>query len=131
MKCSNYMDALRARYNLKSDYALAAMLNQPRNYLSRWRAGKIAWDDATALHVATLLEIDPAIVIAAAHAERARDQQEKNVWLDMVRRLGGGLVGLMLWAIIALPLLAPPNAYAAVLQFQAPTQGNVYYVKQA
>lgn len=84
-----FLDAIKARYNLPSDYALAPYLGVTRSSVSRLRNKQDFLGDSTALRVAELLDLDPGVVAAAAHAERARQPAEKAMWEDVWKKLGG------------------------------------------
>lgn len=60
-----FLDELKAKHGGISDYAIAPMLGVTRGAVSKYRVGKDYLGDATAIRVAELLEIDPAIIIAA------------------------------------------------------------------
>lgn len=75
-----FLDALKARNGGASDYAIAKILGVTQQTVSRWRVGKDFLGDSTAIKVGKLLEIDPRYVVACAHAERAKTDDEKTVW---------------------------------------------------
>ena len=84
----DFMEALKARHSLASDYAIAKKLGITCSAVSKWRNQQDFLGDATSIKVAKLLDIDPAYVVACAHAERARSEDEKSIWqgiADMVR----------------------------------------------
>jgi transcriptional regulator with XRE-family HTH domain len=118
---TEYLDEAKARLNLPSDYALAKAIGATRQAISNYRNGKTAFDDTTALKVAELLEVDPAIVVSAAHAERARKPEEKAVWASIYERLSKGLP-VVLMATCAGLMSAPSNHAQA-------SDSTVYYVK--
>lgn len=91
-----FMDAVKTRLALPSDYALAPVLGITRASVSRFRNGKDAFGDATAMRVAELLGIDPGFVIACAHRERAKTDAERAVWTAMLEKLGGLAAALLL-----------------------------------
>jgi hypothetical protein len=118
-----FLDAVKARHSVPSHYALAKKLGCTHQTVSKYRLRKDFLGDSTAIKVAELLEIDPAIVIASAHAERAKKDDERAAWESIVRRLGGA-AALVVVGLFA--LLAPPPANAS------PHDNgtlNVYYVK--
>lgn len=91
-----FLNAVKARYDAPSDYAAAKILGVTHQTVSKWRVGKDFIGDSTALTVARLLEIDPAYVIACAHAERAKKADERAVWVTIMERLGGAAAALLL-----------------------------------
>lgn len=75
-----FLQAVKARHSVKSDYALAPLLGVTRASISRLQSGKDFMGDSTAIKVAKLLEIDARYVLACTHAERAKEETEKAVW---------------------------------------------------
>ena len=86
---TDFLDAVKAKTGLSSDYAIAKILGVTHQTVSRYRVGKDFLGNSTAIKVAVILEIDAAIVIACAHAERARSEQERELWEHIVKALGG------------------------------------------
>jgi transcriptional regulator with XRE-family HTH domain len=75
-----YLDAVKARLDLPSDYALAKALCVTRAAVSKYRLGLSVFDDNTALRVAEVLSVTPFEVIAAANAERSKDEPVRALW---------------------------------------------------
>lgn len=105
----HFLDAVKARHSLPSDYALAPLLRITRSEVSRLRNGKNYLGDSTAIRVAELLAIDSGIVIAAVHAERAKSDQERTAWTSIFEKLGG-LAALVLIGIGGLSAAPPAQA---------------------
>lgn len=57
---TDFLDEVKDRLNLPSDYALAGALGVTRAAVSKLRNGKDSLGDTTALKVAELLDVDPA-----------------------------------------------------------------------
>jgi len=83
----DFLDAIKARFGGLSDYAAAKKIGVTRSAVSCYRNKKSSFDVLTAVRVAELLEIDPAIVVTSAHAERARTPEERATWESITRRL--------------------------------------------
>lgn len=81
-----FLDALKTRYDLPSDYALAKFLGVTKASISYYRNRKSFFDDSVAEHVAKLLKIDTGYVIACVHSERARKESEKAIWQRIADR---------------------------------------------
>jgi predicted transcriptional regulator len=115
----DFLEALKARYQLVSDYSIAKLLGVTRACVSSYRNNKSFFDDSTAIHAAKLLEIDPAYVVACVHSERAKSDDQKAVWREIMEKFGGVAASVVIGlAVTALPA---PNACA---------EGHsVYYVK--
>lgn len=107
------LDAVRSRYGIRSDYALARFLNQPTNLVSRWRAGKGGPGDAVAAQLAGLLDLDAGYVLARLYAERATDAAGRAVWEALARRLAPAVAGLLAVLLLA-PLLGADGAALAL-----------------
>lgn len=77
---NEFLDALKTRLNCRSDYALAKALGVTSVSMMRWRGGG-AFNDKNAMHVAKLLELPPAYVLACMGAQRAdEDMESSGVW---------------------------------------------------
>lgn len=82
-----YLDALRVRYDIPSDYQLAKFLNVTRATVSAWRKGFTMFDDVNAARVAELLDLHPCHVMACMHAARENDHPEiAKMWRDVARQ---------------------------------------------
>lgn len=117
------LDALKQHQGGVSDYAIAKTLGVTRGAVSIWRNGKGYFDDSTAIRVAELLKIDPAIIIASVHAERSKSEKEKAVWREILEKLGGVAAGVLL--TIGAATLPAHQAEASALN----SGHSVYYVK--
>lgn len=116
-----FLDALKARHSVQSDYALAKMLGVTHQSASAWRKGRVFFDDSTAIQVGKLLEIDPAYVVACVHAERAKKDDEKAVWREIMEKFGGVAATVVIG--IATATLAMPEASEGRLGFN----DNIHY----
>ncbi|MBU9320385.1 hypothetical protein KTE24_06900 [Burkholderia gladioli] len=94
----DYLDAVKAKLDLPSDYAAAKHLRVTRASVSRYRLGEGAFDDTTALRVAEILGVDPLEVIASANAERARDDETRQLWVRTLEKISTGFRTLVLLA---------------------------------
>ncbi|WP_229415648.1 helix-turn-helix domain-containing protein [Pseudoduganella armeniaca] len=81
MNTLEYLDAVKRRHGITSDYALAKLLKIGQPAISAYRNGRRIIDDDTALAVAVALEVNPLAVIAAANAERAKTPRRKRAGL--------------------------------------------------
>jgi hypothetical protein len=117
-----FLDAVKAKRGLASDYALANYLGESHQRISNYRVKRSFLDDSMAVKVAEALEIDPLYVIASVHAERAKKESEKKVWTDILEKLGGIAASVVIG--LALTALPSPDAFAS-----AQNSHSVYYVK--
>lgn len=80
MRTVEYLDALKARHSIETEAALERLLHVSKATRKNYRHGRTAFDDATALRVAGLLEVDPARVLADMAAERATSPEVRAIW---------------------------------------------------
>lgn len=97
----DFLNAIKAAHGLTSDYQLAKFLGLTQSSISLSMSGRTYLGDETAIKVAEALKIDPAIVMASVHYERAKKEQEKAVWRGILERLGG-IAATVLIGIFAL-----------------------------
>lgn len=86
-----YLDEVKAKLDLASDYALAKHWQVSKQDISSYRSGNRTLGEDRALEVARILGIDPAEVLIATHAERAKSEQARQVWEDVFLKLTDGL----------------------------------------
>jgi predicted transcriptional regulator len=86
MNTIELLDAVKARREITSDYALAKVLGITQQAVSSYRAGNSAISDDVALTVAEILQIHPLQVIAAANAERAKTPEQKERWMNLMEK---------------------------------------------
>lgn len=111
-----FLDAVKARHSLPSDYALAPILGITKQEVSKLRNQKAYLGNQTAIQVAKLLELDPAEVLASAHAERAKCPEEKAAWQSIMERLGGAAA----CALLGVALVSPSPSEAAPVAPEQP-----------
>jgi transcriptional regulator with XRE-family HTH domain len=86
MNTLEYLTACKERLGIESDYALAKALGVAQTTVSSYRIGRSRIDDNVALSIASILEIEPIVVIAHANAERAKTKEQKARWLGLVEK---------------------------------------------
>ncbi|MFM0642088.1 helix-turn-helix transcriptional regulator [Paraburkholderia metrosideri] len=89
---------MKAKLGIESDYALAKALNVSRSAVSKWTSSKGTFDEDTCFQVADVLGLRPFEVVAAMHAERARDDQHRAFWTDAWENFSKGFRSLVLRA---------------------------------
>ncbi|OJA63787.1 hypothetical protein BGV68_01840 [Burkholderia ubonensis] len=75
-----WLDAVKERLQIESDYAAAKALGVTRFSVSSWRNGRATFDDDTAFRVAEILEVNPLEVIVSCRAERAKNDDQRHAW---------------------------------------------------
>jgi hypothetical protein len=84
MKTTQYLDAVKKKLGIESDYALAKVLQLTRSGMSLMANGHIAMGTTTAAKVAEILELDPLKVIADAELERGSDDA---LWTRIAKKV--------------------------------------------
>lgn len=103
-----YLDQVKQRHRLVSDYALAKYLRVGQPTVTRYRKRHAAMDDYTATRVAEALSINPMEVIAAAQAERAeraQDEEKKAFWEGWWKRVSGTAASVFLAVVLLAPTM--------------------------
>lgn len=93
MNTLEFLDAVKKRYSLPSDYALAKRLGVAPQNISSYRSGRRIIDDDMALQVALELKVNPLAVIATANAERAKTPEQRALWEKFSASFKGLLSG--------------------------------------
>ncbi|MDN7873833.1 MULTISPECIES: helix-turn-helix domain-containing protein [Burkholderia cepacia complex] len=93
-----WLDAVKARLDLPSDYAAAKVLGVTRQRVSAWRNGRQTFEDEVCLQVAEILGIDPFEVLANVKIERSTDEARRAVWTRALEKFSEGFRTLVLRA---------------------------------
>ncbi len=117
-----WLDTAKKLHSL-SDYALAPKLGISKAQISRYRTGADFLSDDAAMKLAELLKIEPAQIVASAHAERAKSEPARAFWIQWAERLGGVTAAVAIGVGLA---GAPTQSDAKSAQKEA---SSVYYVK--
>ena len=94
MRTQEYLDKAKVSLGLQSDYALAKALKVTQPAISNYRAGR-TFDDDVALKVAEILKIQPLEVIAVANLERAKTEETRAMWKDLLEKISKGFDDLL------------------------------------
>lgn len=106
---NQYLDAVKARYGLASDYAIAKKLGISPQSVKNYRNGRTSMDENVSVLVADALKIDPEQVIIAAQIEREKKPELRAIWESIFRKVGGVAAA----SLLALGLVATPvDSYA-------------------
>jgi len=80
MKTTEFLDHVKGRLNLPSDYAVAKVLGITRESVSQLRTGKTSMGIETAMKVGEILQIDGHAVYAQGQIERAKKPEIVDFW---------------------------------------------------
>lgn len=88
MKATEWIDRIKVTKNIQSDYQIAKELGLSRNTISTYRGGRSnTMDENTSLKVASMLGIDPAIVLLDQAKERTTNSCVKEAWNRLGMRI--------------------------------------------
>jgi ABC-type lipoprotein export system ATPase subunit len=87
MKASEWIDRIKAAAGWDSDYRVSKELQLSRQAVSDYRGKTVSMDEETAIKVARVLSIDPALVLADQAMERAKNEEARNAWAAVLEYL--------------------------------------------
>jgi len=96
MNTPEYLDLLRKKLGLPSDYALQKPLAVSKSQLSSYRTGKDSLSDAMCVRVAELCNLPIGQVLLDAHIERSKTPEVKAAWRAMAEKISASFNALML-----------------------------------
>ncbi|KVD37924.1 helix-turn-helix domain-containing protein [Burkholderia ubonensis] len=94
----DWLDAVKARLDLPSDYAAAKVLGVTRQAVSSWRNGHQPLPEEMCLKMAEILDVSPFEVLATVKIERIRDEERRAVWTRALEKFSEGFRTLVLRA---------------------------------
>lgn len=115
---ADYLDLLRQKYDLPSDYALRKLTGWKPQHISYYRTKKTTFNDETAMKVAAWLDMPASEIIIDMHAQRSRENPALYaVWSSIGKKNLGAALGIM--------------ACAVLLHFATGASGEVWELAQA
>lgn len=109
----DFLDALKARHQLTSDYQLAKLMRWPTQRISLYRTTGRQLDDDACVQVAHSLGAEPAYVLASIAGARAKREEIKQHWAAAARRLKARYGAAIAVAALATSQFAPPSPAGA------------------
>ncbi|WP_175773420.1 helix-turn-helix domain-containing protein [Paraburkholderia phenazinium] len=94
--CDHYLDLAKIKRDLPSDYALAKLLCVGQSAITNYRKGRSHFDDAMAIKIASICELEPAEVLFAMQVERAKNDEARAVWSGLLEKFSKGFRWLAL-----------------------------------
>lgn len=98
MKTTEYLDEVRRKLDLPSDYAIAKVLGVTRESVSGWRNHKSPFGIETAMKIGEILGVDGHAVYAHGQIERAKNQQIVDFWKTVSEKFSESFKTLLLGA---------------------------------
>lgn len=123
MNTLDYVERVKLKTGIASDYGIAKLLGATRQTASGWRTGRSQLSALNCFKVAEVLGLDPAQVVADIERERAEqagNEAQAVAWRGWVEKLGGVAAALVLGTVVCAP--SPATASMAA---PAPNAGPV------
>lgn len=95
MKTVEYLQAVKDRLNLPSDYALAKVLGIVHTSIIAFRNGRSAMGIETCLKVGEILQIDGHAVYADGQIERAKKPEIADFWKSVSEKFSESFKALL------------------------------------
>lgn len=131
----DFLNDVKAKYGITSNYALAKLMGQTDTAVARWMHGKNTLSDETAVKVAELLEIEPSFIMACIAAERSKDAKVKAAWKHTAEVLYGLAAVLAVLAVLpfgadimSAPALLGDHGSLALIGFTLPSTSPTLYI---
>jgi len=86
-----YLDAVRERLDLPSDYATAKALGVTRAAVSKYRLGHSLPDDLVCAKIAEILGVETLEVIAAINYQRSKSDDARALWESIWGKAAGAI----------------------------------------
>jgi plasmid maintenance system antidote protein VapI len=96
MNTMEYLDLVRKKLDLPSDYALQKPLGVSKSQLSKYRTGNDSMSDAMAMRVAEVCGLPAAKVLLDMHIERSKTPEIKAAWASIMEKISSGFETLLL-----------------------------------
>jgi plasmid maintenance system antidote protein VapI len=110
-KSSYYLDLVREKLDIKSDYALARRWNVNRVVISNFRTGFRSLSDEIVFIVAKELEISPLEILTDLRAEKAKSEEKVSFWKNAYKEVTGRDILLPVFTVFAATSLLGSGVY--------------------
>lgn len=126
MQTPDFLDAVKKKHALETDYQLAKFLGWPPGRVSMYRTGKRELDDDACIQIAAAIELPAPYVMACIAAARAKSAESKHAWEKAAKLLKTGSAAVILAAAVLLSQNAPSALNAQVSDFS----DNLYIMRR-
>ncbi|BBH12969.1 DUF3693 domain-containing protein [Chromobacterium haemolyticum] len=110
---SDYLREAMEKMGETSNRKAGEKLGIHGNTIGQYLSGERIMDDFACIMVAKILGIDGMIVIAAAQMEREKNQARKDVWEDLLKKMGALALGGLTAGAMLMGSLSANNASAS------------------
>lgn len=125
------LDHAKKVQKVQSDYKLGLTLGIGLTALSNYRNGRSLPDEKACAKLAHAMGEDPALLTVEMMVQRAKDDEAKQIWLDIAARLQKGVANVRMLAVLAIVAVAAQAlpAWAVIYAASNAAVQSVYYVK--
>jgi len=95
MKTVEYLDAVKARLELPSDYQLAKVLGVTTQSITQYRSGRSALGIETAMKAGEILRVDGHKIYADGQIERAKNSAQSDFWREISEKFSASFKALL------------------------------------
>lgn len=121
-----FLDAIKDKYELRSDYALAKFMGWRQTRISQYRVGDRELDDDGCVQVAEKLGLPPAHVMACMASRRAENASLRRYWEEAAKLLKDGTWAVLLAAVLG---AGAPRSSEAQGALQPLTGRSIHYAQ--
>lgn len=108
MRTVEFLDAVKRRHDLPSDYAISKHFGWRISRVYEYRGGHRELDDEACVQVAESLDLPPPYVMACIAAARAKDATIRKYWTAAAKLLKTGTAAAILATAVSLSQTATP-----------------------
>ncbi len=103
---AEFLDSVKARASIDSDYRLAKVIGKSHQVISNYRKGKSLPNESVIEQLCALSGDDPDFVAAQIQAARSPDGPARMMWSRIAARLSGAATTAILSVCFAISLIA-------------------------
>lgn len=123
-----YLDEVKERLDLPSDYAIAKALGVTRAAISSYRTGRSMPDDLVCARIAAALDVEPMEVISAINYQRAKSDDARKLWETIWGKAAGAIALSLIACAVGALAVAPTTSRASDLSSESQKQAQYYNV---
>jgi transcriptional regulator with XRE-family HTH domain len=95
MKTVEYMEEVKAKLALPSDYAFAKVMGISTQAVAQYRSGRSPFGIETAMKVGEILRVDGHKVYADGQIERAKNSAQSDFWREISEKFSASFKALL------------------------------------
>lgn len=125
------LDRAQVVQNVRSDYKLGLCLGIGQSSISNYRLGKTLPDEKVCKKLALAMGEKPDLLLVEIQAQRSKDDETRDLWISIAKRLQAGFASVQLMAALAIGLIAACACihWLTLYSISNTVVQTVYYVK--